>query len=139
MKRDILIIAVLIVSVLAGCKDFNNVKVTYEVYSDASDAASIPDATVIYRGNDGADHTATVKVTPGFQYSMSVPLGTHINLRATTVLSAPDGISSLTTLVFINDAVINTRYGNCTNGVALAGTEYELICDFQGEARKIAQ
>jgi hypothetical protein len=109
------------------------------VYTTSANAASIPDVTVIYREKDSKDHTTVVKIINGFDYSMVVPLGTHINLRASTFLPAQDAISSLFGEVRVNDNIINSRMSNGSNGIAQTDGTYELITDFQGEARGVAQ
>jgi hypothetical protein len=139
MKRTILLIAVLGMLALAGCNDLNKVKVTYIYNTDASNASLMPSVSITYRNSDGADHTATVKATDGFQYSMTVPLGTHIGFRATTLLPAKDNYSRLLTEVLVDDSAIDDKESDCTNGIQNADGTYELICDFQGEARGVPQ
>lgn len=141
MKRAVLLAAALFAVILAACS--SNVKVTYIVWTTSSDASTMPAVTVVYRHQDGTDHTTTIAIAQGFQYSMSVPLGTHIDLRATDILPAPDGNSRILTQVNIDDSAIADRESDCTNGVAnpagYPAGSYELICDFEGEARGVAQ
>jgi hypothetical protein len=141
MKKLILLAAALGLLLFPGCKGFDNLRITYTVYSTASNAVSMPDATVIYRDSDGADHTTTVKVAAGWQYTMVVPRDTHINLRATTILPAYDGVSNLLETVSVFDTIIVYRESDCaTNGILQPdGHSYGLICDFQGSAIAITQ
>jgi hypothetical protein len=139
MKKFVLILAALGLLALAGCKDLTRVKVTYRVYSEASDAAAMPDASIIYRDSDGSDHAATAKVSPGFEHSMTVQMGTHINLRGVVTLPSKECISSLSSRVLINDNVIAERLGDCSNGAENTDGTYDLVCDFQGEARGVPQ
>ncbi len=139
MKKLVFIFAALLILALAGCKDLTKVKVTYRVYSEASDAATMPDASIIYRDSDGSDHTATAKVSPGFEHSMTVQMGTHINLSGIVTLPSQECISSLSSRVLVNDNVIAERFGDCSNGVLNTDGTYSLVCNFQGEARGIPQ
>jgi hypothetical protein len=139
MKKFMMPAAALCFLLLPGCKGFDNLSITYSVYSTAPNAASMPDAEVIYRDSDGTDHTATIKISTGFRHTMVVPRGTHINLRATTVLPAPDGYSNLMTSVSVVGTIIVNRECDCSNGIQNTDGTYKLICDFQGEAIGLTQ
>jgi hypothetical protein len=139
MKKYLFLAAALAMSLLPGCNGFDNLRITYTVYSTAANASTMPDATVIYRDRDGTDQTATIKVSTGFQYTMVVQRGTHINLRATTVLPTPDGYSNLLETVSVFDTIIVNRECDCSNGIQNVDGTYKLICDFQGEAIGITQ
>jgi hypothetical protein len=141
MKKTICVAAALGLLLMPGCSGFDNLRITYNVYSTASNASSMPDAAVIYRDSDGTDHTTTIKVSTGWQYTMVVTRGTHINLRATTTLPAYDGNANLLETVSVFDTIIVYRECDCSNGIAATdgSGNYKLICDFQGEAIGITQ
>jgi len=142
MKNLIIPAFVLVALLLPGCSGFDNLRITYNVYSTAVNASSMPDATIIYRDSDGKDKTITAKVTSNWQYTMVVTRGTHINLRATVILTAlPDHNSNLLETVSVFDSIIASRESDYSNGITDGGGTgtLELICDFQGDAIALTQ
>ena len=144
MKKLILLAAALAMILMPGCSGFDNLRITYNVYSNAVNASSMPEAAIIYRDSDGKDYTITHKLTgnaPDWQYTMVVTRGTHINLRAYVILPTYDGNANILETVSVFDTIIVYRESDCAaNGILQAdGHSYELICDFQGNAIAITQ
>jgi hypothetical protein len=107
MKNKIMVFAVLAVlaGLAAGCKDLQNVKVTYKVYTNSYNPTAIPTVSITYTGGNGGQNNATADMSQGgFEYSMATKMGSSINLTASTPPVASDPLLGIISEIWINDA-----------------------------------